>query len=167
MSFRIIEFRRGRFSSSQGTCTFHPEGSQKKTHGIVGSYAAVVVVSISPFSKFFFLSFSHCSGVMAASISSKNEKRTSAFDDIFKHVSPFGKYQQVLYFTSYLLAFPLISQFFLLVFGFGTPGFHCVTPNVTCDPKKCCDDCTSYEFDGPFHSIVSEVRALLMKILKK
>jgi len=93
---------------------------------------------------------------MAASISSKNEKRTSAFDDIFKHVSPFGKYQQVLYFTSYLLAFPLISQFFLLVFGFGTPGFHCVTPNVTCDPKKCCDDCTSYEFDGPFHSIVSE-----------
>ena len=103
---------------------------------------------------------------MAESISSKNEKRTSEFDDIFKYVSSFGKYQKSLYFTTYLLTFPLISQFFLLVFGFGTPGFHCVTPNVTCDPTKCCDGCTSYEFDGPFHSTVSEVGALLMKIFK-
>ncbi|KAL9982534.1 hypothetical protein ACROYT_G004588 [Oculina patagonica] len=50
----------------------------------------------------------------------------------------------------------MANQFSLLVFGFGTPGFHCVTPNVTCDAKKCCDGCTSYEFDGPFHSTVSE-----------
>ena len=101
---------------------------------------------------------------MDESISTKSERRTSEFDDIFKHVSPFGKYQKTLYFTSYLIVFPLISQFFLLVFGFGTPGFHCVTPNVTCDPKKCCDGCTSYEFDGPFHSTVSEVDILLLKI---
>jgi len=101
---------------------------------------------------------------MDESISTKSERRTSEFDDIFKHVSPFGKYQKTLYFTSYLIVFPLVSQFFLLVFGFGTPGFHCVTPNVTCDPKKCCDGCTSYEFDGPFHSTVSEVGILLLKI---
>ena len=103
---------------------------------------------------------------MAESVSSKKGKGTTEFDDIFKHVAPFGKYQKVLYFSSYLLTFPLISQFFLLVFGFGTPDFHCLTPNVTCDPKQCCDGCTSYEFDGPFHSTVSEVGILFMKIFK-
>ena len=103
---------------------------------------------------------------MAENMSSKREKATVEFDDIFKHVSPFGKYQKVLYFSSYLLVFPLISQFFLLVFGFGTPHFHCATPNVTCDSKQCCDGCTSYEFDGPFHSTVSEVGILLMEIFK-
>jgi len=103
---------------------------------------------------------------MAETVSSKKEMLTSEFDDIFRHVSPFGKYQKVLYFTTYLLVFPLLSQFFLLVFGFGTPGFHCVTPNVTCGPKTCCDGCTSYEFDGPFHSTVSEVGVILMKIFK-
>ncbi|KAJ7377061.1 hypothetical protein OS493_031019 [Desmophyllum pertusum] len=78
-----------------------------------------------------------------------DKKRTFEFDDIFEHVSSFGRYQKLLYFCTCLIVFPITNQFSLLVFGFGTPGFHCVTPNVTCDPKKCCDGCTSYEFDGP------------------
>ncbi|KAL9982536.1 hypothetical protein ACROYT_G004590 [Oculina patagonica] len=93
---------------------------------------------------------------MAESAKSEDKKRTFEFDDIFEHVSSFGRYQKILYFCMSLISFPLTSQFSLLVFGFGTPGFHCVTPNVTCDIKKCCDGCTSYEFDGPFHSTVSE-----------
>lgn len=32
------------------------------------------------------------------------------------------------------------------------------TPNITCETKKCCDGCKSYEFDGSFQSTVSEVR---------
>ncbi|KAK3736529.1 hypothetical protein QZH41_015145 [Actinostola sp. cb2023] len=47
-------------------------------------------------------------------------------------------------------------QFEALVFAVGTPGFHCVTANVTCPSKQCCDECTSYVFDGPFTSAVSE-----------
>ena len=98
---------------------------------------------------------------MAKSVKSEGEKRSYEFDNIFEHVSSFGRYQKILYFCSCLLVFPVANQFSLLVFGFGTPGFHCVTPNVTCDPKKCCDGCTSYEFDGPFHSTVSEVSVVI------
>ncbi|KAL9982535.1 hypothetical protein ACROYT_G004589 [Oculina patagonica] len=93
---------------------------------------------------------------MAESAKSEDKKRTFVFDDIFEHVSSFGRYQKMLYFCTCLIAFPIANQFSLLVFGFGTPGFHCVTANVTCDIKKCCDGCTSYVFDGPFHSTVSE-----------
>ncbi|KAJ7388480.1 hypothetical protein OS493_037390 [Desmophyllum pertusum] len=88
---------------------------------------------------------------------SEDEKSTIEFDNIFGHVSSLGRYQKQLYFFTSLLLFPVTTQFTLLVFAFGTPGFHCVTPNVTCDPKKCCDGCTSYEFDGTFHSTVSEI----------
>ena len=98
---------------------------------------------------------------MAEITKSENEKKTYEFDDIFEHVSSFGRYQKILYFGICLMSFPMANQFSLLVFGFGTPGFHCVTPNVTCEAKKCCDECTSYEFDGPFHSTVSEVSILI------
>lgn len=97
---------------------------------------------------------------------SEGEKRSYEFDDIFQHVPSFGKYQKILYFCGCLIVFPVANQFSLLVFGFGTPGFHCVTPNVTCDSKKCCDGCTSYEFDGPFHSTVSEVSRLAILTLR-
>ena len=103
------------------------------------------------------LNFVSTSGVMAESTKAKDENRTFVFDDIFEHVASFGKYQRILYFCTLLMVFPITNQFPLLVFGFGTPGFHCVTPNVTCEAKKCCDECTSYVFDGPFHSTVSEV----------
>jgi len=101
---------------------------------------------------------------MAKSAESKGERRCYEFDDIFEDVSSFGRYQKILFFCTCLMVFPVANQFSLLVFGFGTPGFHCVTPNVTCDPKKCCDGCTSYEFDGPFHSTVSEVSIVSITI---
>ena len=94
---------------------------------------------------------------MADSAETDDKKRTFEFDDIFEHVSSFGKYQKIVFFCTGLLAFPIQNQFSLLVFAFGTPGFHCVTPNVTCEAKKCCDRCMSYVFDGPFLSTVSEV----------
>ena len=98
---------------------------------------------------------------MKKSLKSEGNKPSYEFDDIFEHVPSFGKYQKILFFCTCLMVFPITNQFSLLVFGFGTPAFHCVTSNVTCDPKKCCDGCTSYEFDGPFHSTVSEVSTLV------
>lgn len=82
--------------------------------------------------------------------------RNFEFDDVFEHLPSFGTYQRILFFGLNCLVFAVTNQFSLLVFAFGTPGFHCVTPNVTCPAKKCCAECTSYEFDGPFHSTVTE-----------
>lgn len=79
------------------------------------------------------------------------------FDDVFDHVKSFGRYQVTLYVLLSFYTFPITSQFVLLVFATGTPGFHCVTSNVTCPKKQCCEGCTSYVFDGPFNSVVSEV----------
>ncbi|XP_078357827.1 organic cation transporter protein-like [Oculina patagonica] len=94
---------------------------------------------------------------MAESAKAEDEQKTFEFDDIFEHVSSFGKYQIFwLVFTGFVLVFPVTTQFTLLVFANGTPDFQCVTPNVTCDVKKCCDPCKAYEFKGPFHSTVSE-----------
>jgi len=90
-------------------------------------------------------------------LTSKDEKRSFEFDDIFEHVASFGRYQILwLVFVGFVLIFPVTVQFTLLAFANGTPNFHCVTPNITCETKKCCDGCTSYEFDGPFQSTVSE-----------
>ena len=136
-----------------------PAGKNLILNSNLIAYCVVVLEEIAPFQNIFF-SFS---GGMAESVKSDSEKRSYEFDNIFEHVSSFGRYQKILYFCSCLLVFPVTNQFSLLVFGFGTPDFHCVTPNVTCDPKKCCDGCTSYEFDGPFHSTVSEVGIALMK----
>jgi hypothetical protein len=88
---------------------------------------------------------------------SKEGVRNDEFDDVFDHVKSFGKYQRIVVFSLQLLVFPISSQFEALVFAFSTPNFHCTTANVTCPPKKCCGECTSYEFDGPFDSTVSEV----------
>ncbi|KAK3753624.1 hypothetical protein QZH41_014731 [Actinostola sp. cb2023] len=82
--------------------------------------------------------------------------RTHEFDDIFLHLKSFGRYQMTVFFSLHLLIFPIAMQFDALVFAFSTPGFHCVTANVTCPVKKCCEDCTTYVFDGPFDSTVSE-----------
>lgn len=85
------------------------------------------------------------------------KKDNTDFDDVFEHISSFGRLQRILFFgLNAILVFAVTNQFSLLVFAFGTPGFHCVTPNVTCEEKKCCDDCKLYEFDGPYHSTVSE-----------
>ncbi|XP_028514055.1 organic cation transporter-like protein [Exaiptasia diaphana] len=78
------------------------------------------------------------------------------YDDIFNHVKSCGRYQILLYGLISLQALPMASQFVSLVFATGTPGFHCVADNVTCPAKQCCDECTSYVFDGPFTSTVSE-----------
>ncbi|XP_032229103.1 organic cation transporter protein [Nematostella vectensis] len=80
----------------------------------------------------------------------------STFDDVFKHVNSFGCYQRALYAGVNLLIVPIGLQFALLVFAFGTPKFHCSDVNSTCAPSKCCDNCSSYTFDGPFTSAVSE-----------
>ncbi|KAK3753623.1 hypothetical protein QZH41_014730, partial [Actinostola sp. cb2023] len=85
--------------------------------------------------------------------------RTHEFDDIFLHLKSFGRYQMSVFFPLHLLIVPIAMQFDALVFAFSTPGFHCVTANVTCPAKKCCEDCTTYVFDGPFHSTVSELSA--------
>ena len=95
---------------------------------------------------------------MADSSVTEEKSRSFEFDDIFEHVSSFGKYQKILYFCTLLLVFPVTNQFSLLVFGFGIPKFQCVTPNVTCEARKCCDGCHAYEFIGPLQSTVSEVR---------
>ena len=94
---------------------------------------------------------------MAESSKSGKEKSTHEFDDVFDLVPSFGRRQRILFFGFNVLVFVIVNQFSALVFAFGTPGFHCVTPNVTCAAKKCCDGCTLYSFDGPFHSTVSEV----------
>lgn len=109
---------------------------------------------------FYVLNFNK--GMMAENerenLTSKDEKHSFEFDDIFDHVASFGRYQILwLVFIGFVLIFPVTTQFTLLVFANGTPNFHCVTPNITCETKKCCDECTLYEFDGPFQSTVSEV----------
>ncbi|XP_048580784.1 organic cation transporter protein [Nematostella vectensis] len=79
------------------------------------------------------------------------------YDDIYdSHVRSFGPYQRVLYLIMKLLIIPISAQFTALVFCLGTPEFQCTTANVTCPPRKCCDNCTSYEFVGPFTTSVSE-----------
>lgn len=79
------------------------------------------------------------------------------FDDILRYVGEFGLWQKFLYFSSCF--FVIVSsaiQIASLVFATGTPKFHCVTPNVTCDENKCCAECTSYAFDQSFTSTVTE-----------
>ena len=88
---------------------------------------------------------------------SKDHEKKREFDDIFQYLNSFGTYQKIVFFAIHLMIFPVAMQFDALVFGFSTPHFHCVTPNVTCADKKCCSDCKEYTFDGPFHSTVSEV----------
>ncbi|XP_031559098.1 organic cation transporter protein-like isoform X2 [Actinia tenebrosa] len=85
-----------------------------------------------------------------------SSKAAREFDEVFEHVNSFGRHQWILFVCFNLLVFPVSSQFSALVFAFSAPAFHCTTANVTCPVKKCCDKCTSYAFDGPFHSSVSE-----------
>ena len=81
------------------------------------------------------------------------------FEDILRYVGEFGLWQKFLYFSScFLIIVSSAIQIASLVFATGTPKFHCVTPNVTCDENKCCAECTSYAFDQSFTSTVTEVR---------
>ena len=81
------------------------------------------------------------------------------FDDILRYVGEFGLWQKFLYFSScFLVIVSSAIQIASLVFATGTPKFHCVTPNVTCDENKCCAECTGYAFDQSFTSTVTEVR---------
>ena len=97
-------------------------------------------------------------GTMSEADRANGKKDNTDFDGVFEHISSFGRLQRILFFgLNAILVFAVTNQFSLLVFAFGTPGFHCVTPNVTCEEKKCCEDCKVYEFDGPYHSTVSEV----------
>jgi hypothetical protein len=85
------------------------------------------------------------------------DDKCQEYDDLFQYVSSFGSYQKVIFFSSCLLVMLTSCQFAALLFVYGTPNFHCESDNSTCLPNKCCDNCTSYVFDGPFKSIVSEV----------
>ena len=83
------------------------------------------------------------------------------FDDVLRYVGEFGLWQKFLYFSSCFLAIVSSAiQIASLVFATGTPKFHCVTPNVTCEENKCCDKCTGYIFDDSFTSTVTEVRVI-------
>ena len=82
----------------------------------------------------------------------------SNFDGIIKTVSEFGRWQKFIYFTTCALVIvPSGIHIAGMYFITGTPKFQCVTPNVTCDENKCCDNCTQYEFKGPFISTATEV----------
>lgn len=83
--------------------------------------------------------------------------KKSRFDDVFQWVRSFGGYQRAVFIGVNLILLPISLQFMLLVFGSGTPRFHCNSPNSTCPENNCCENCSSYEFDGPFTSAVSEV----------
>ncbi|KXJ07156.1 Organic cation transporter protein [Exaiptasia diaphana] len=85
------------------------------------------------------------------------------YDDIFKYVQSFGRYQKIVLFASCFLVMLCSSQFAALLFVYGTPNFHCEDTNSTCPPNKCCNNCTSYVFDGPFRSVVSEFNLICDK----
>lgn len=88
---------------------------------------------------------------------SQAKKTTANFDEILTSISAFGRWQIFLYVaTCSLVIIPSTLQVIGIVFFSGTPRFHCVTPNVTCEDSKCCPNCTEYVFDGPFTSSVSE-----------
>lgn len=90
------------------------------------------------------------------------------FDDVLKYVGEFGLWQKFLYFASCFLVIESSAlQLASLVFVTGTPRFHCVTPNVTCDENKCCEECTSYSFQKSFTSTVTEVRRPLLIIVSR
>ncbi|XP_048581006.1 organic cation transporter protein [Nematostella vectensis] len=86
----------------------------------------------------------------------KNLVSFHEFREVFAHVNTFGRYQKALFLgcNGIILAFAL--QYGSLLFSFGTPRFHCADNNSTCEPNKCCNNCTTYAFDGPFISIVNE-----------
>ncbi|XP_048582506.1 organic cation transporter protein isoform X2 [Nematostella vectensis] len=86
----------------------------------------------------------------------RTDEATIEYERVFGHVASFGTYQKALYCAVNFLVLPISLQFGNLLFSFGAPAFHCVTPNITCPTKKCCANCTAYTFDGPFTSIVNE-----------
>lgn len=87
----------------------------------------------------------------------EKDSETHRIDDILRYVGEFGLWQKFLYFSScFLVIVPSAIQIASLVFATGTPKFHCVTPNVTCEESKCCDNCTTYAFDKSFTSTVTE-----------
>lgn len=82
---------------------------------------------------------------------------TQHFDDVLRYVGEFGWWQKFLYFSScFVIIVSSALQIASLVFATGTPKFQCVTPNVTCDENKCCEECKNYSFDGSFTSTVTE-----------
>ena len=94
---------------------------------------------------------------------SQAKEKTVNFDEILTSISAFGRWQIFLYVaTCSLVIIPSTLQVIGIVFFSGTPRFHCVTPNVTCEDSKCCPNCTEYVFDGPFTSSVSEVRGVFV-----
>ncbi|XP_048581579.1 organic cation transporter protein [Nematostella vectensis] len=79
------------------------------------------------------------------------------FSEVFRLVQSFGTYQKLRFFgLNCLLLFFAISSGGNMIFSFSAPQYHCGDGNSSCQPNKCCDNCTSYVFDGPFTSIVSE-----------
>ena len=98
---------------------------------------------------------------------SQAKKTTANFDEILTSISAFGRWQVFLYVvTCSLVIIPSTLQVIGIVFFSGTPRFHCVTPNVTCEDSKCCPNCTEYVFDGPFTSSVSEVRGSFVIVIQ-
>ncbi|KAK3722362.1 hypothetical protein QZH41_013694, partial [Actinostola sp. cb2023] len=94
---------------------------------------------------------------MTANLTDCKSSRYFEYDDIFNHVKSFGSYQQKVAYGTCVMLIGQGLQFGHLVFVTGSPKFKCSTPNVTCGGiNKCCTNCTSYEFDTMFATIVSE-----------
>ena len=85
-------------------------------------------------------------------------RKYSEYTDIYNHVKSFGTYQKKVAYGTCLMLIGQQIQFGHLLFVTGSPKFKCTTPNVTCGGiNKCCTNCTSYEFDTMYTTIVSEV----------
>ena len=87
------------------------------------------------------------------------------YDDIYNHVKSFGTYQKKVAYGTCVILIGQGIQFAHLQFVTGSPKFKCSTPNVTCEGiNKCCTNCTSYEFDTMYTTIVSEVSNMPLSI---
>ncbi|XP_032239965.1 organic cation transporter-like protein isoform X2 [Nematostella vectensis] len=88
---------------------------------------------------------------------SKTKAHNRMFDDVFDHVNQFSRYQALVYHgVSALCIFPMSLPYSNVLWAMGIPEYHCKDANTTCLPNECCDNCTSYAYDGPFFSTASE-----------
>lgn len=92
----------------------------------------------------------------------KSAKKSYEFDDLLSMVGGFGRYTFLLYGFMCVMSLPIGLQQLVQVFYGATPkNFNCVPAssqgNNTCQARKCCVDCTDYEFSGRLTSAVTEV----------
>ena len=91
---------------------------------------------------------------------SSSKKKPAEYDDLLRLVGGFGRFQQLLYAFTCVMSIPSGMQLLVQVFYGAVPSFSCAessSANHTCEVRKCCANCTRYEFHGRLTSAVSEV----------